>query len=373
MKVAVIKLGSRISVSSKGTSGGTGEALSIIKMLTTAGVDVDVYTEVLKRDTLDNLSFGIYNILDEYKNINQRNYDALIVLNGNINYFGGVDSPAQTINYHIINNFKGKVFYILCDCNLLLKQIWKSIENKDWSNNYRKEDIEIVRDDIVYITQPKDIDKLTNKIDKTGIKVDKVIHYDLEKFPLLTMNYYDINKDYEYDISYGGTFRGGKREKDMIKFYFGYSDDINVEMFGKIELKNFSADKIENKRSPIFNKSVSYEEFGNKMSSALSTIIIGDPLYKELDDLAQRIYESIMVGNIVFIDDTYDYNKRVFHNEELVNFNYVNSINDIENKIRKLKNDEEFREHIINLQREDTKINIEDYCIKFVDIIKENT
>ena len=38
MKVAIIKLGSRISISSNDSSGGTGETLAIINMLITDGI-----------------------------------------------------------------------------------------------------------------------------------------------------------------------------------------------------------------------------------------------------------------------------------------------------------------------------------------------
>lgn len=371
MKVALIKLGSRIAISSRATSGGTGEALSIIKMLTNSNVNVDVYTEILSKDEIDNLDFNIYNIEDTYKDINNKNYNALIVLNGNVNYFGGVDSPPQTLNYYIINNFKGKVFYILCDCNLILKQVWKSIENKNWANNYKKDDINITRNDIIYISQPRDIIKLKNKLSKLDIIIDDIIHYPFEKFPLVTSEYLQINPEYKYDISYGGTFRGGKREKDMIKFYFDYPEDIKVEMFGKITESNFNKKLIENLRLPDFNKAVPYNEFNNKMSDSLATIIIGDPLYKQLDDLAQRIYESILVGNIVFIDSSYDYNKRVFKNEELIKFNYVSNKEEVIDRIRLLKEDKDLRNHIIELQRQDTKIDINKYCNDFVNIIKE--
>lgn len=371
MKVALIKLGSRIAISSRATSGGTGEALSIIKMLTNSNVNVDVYTEILSKDEIDNLDFNIYNIEDTYKDINNKNYNALIVLNGNVNYFGGVDSPPQTLNYYIINNFEGKVFYILCDCNLVLKQVWKSIENKNWANNYKKDDINITRNDIIYISQPRDIIKLKNKLSKLDIIIDDIIHYPFEKFPLVTSEYLQINPEYKYDISYGGTFRGGKREKDMIKFYFDYPEDIKVEMFGKITESNFNKKLIENLRLPDFNKAVPYNEFNNKMSDSLATIIIGDPLYKQLDDLAQRIYESILVGNIVFIDSSYDYNKRVFKNEELIKFNYVSNKEEVIDRIRLLKEDKDLRNHIIELQRQDTKIDINKYCNDFVNIIKE--
>ena len=231
MKIAVLKLGSRIAISGSGTSGGTGETLSIIKMLTTGGADVTAYTKVLSKDEAPK-DFSIKNIEDEYLNINDCGYDALVVLNGNVNYFGGVDDPSQTLNYHIINNFKGKVVYILCDVNLILKQIWPSIEKKAWASNYKREDIEIKRRDIVCISQPRKVALIKDKELKAGIMLANVIHYPFEKFPLLTLkdNVYNFNENPIYDLSYGGTFRSGKREDDMIKFYFGYNEKFKVDL-----------------------------------------------------------------------------------------------------------------------------------------------
>ena len=123
MKIAVIKLGSRIAVGSRGTSGGTGEVLSVIKILTNGGNEVTAFTKILSKDEKPE-GFNIRNIEDHYTEINDMGFDALLVLNGNVNYFGGIDDPSQTINYNIINNFKGKVFYVLCDAALLLNQIW---------------------------------------------------------------------------------------------------------------------------------------------------------------------------------------------------------------------------------------------------------
>ena len=51
MKVGVIKLGSRISFNANDTSGGNGEARSIIKMLHGGGADVEIFTKILKKDT----------------------------------------------------------------------------------------------------------------------------------------------------------------------------------------------------------------------------------------------------------------------------------------------------------------------------------
>lgn len=367
MRVAVIKLGSRISINSVGTSGGTGEALAIINILTNAGVAVDVYTKVSAGDIMPN-DFNIYNIETTYKNVDVNYYDALIVLNGNVNYFGGVDSPSQTLNYYFINKLNCPVYYIMCDCNLFLKQVWPSIEKKSWASNYNKKDIEIVRDDIIYVTQAKNTKLVLEKARKY-VNIKDAIYFPFEKFPMLTLCNWPINQNPEYDILYGGTFRSGRREEDMVKFYFGYSPDIKVEMFGNITLDNFNQDKVRNLRAPDFGKSVQYDLFSSKMHKAISTVIIGDKIYKKLDDLAQRIYESIMIGNVVFIDSSYDFSKRVFKDKELLEFNYVNSIKDVEYKLKMLKEDFNFRKHIIDLQREDTKIDIKDYCNKFKDII----
>lgn len=369
MKIALIKLGSRIALSSSGTSGGTGETLSIIKMLTTAGNQVDAYTKVLDKD-LPPKDFNIFDLESNYTTINEKEYDCLVILNGNVNYFGGQDDPSQTLNYWIINNFKGKVFYILCDCNLLLKQIWPSVSKKDWSSRYNESDLLITRDDIVYISQPMYTEEVLVKARKANINIKECIHYPFEKFPLLTLDFSSFNENPEYDLSYGGTFRNGRREDDMIKFYFGYEPEFKVEMFGKIKIDNFNQDKIQGLSQPIFNKSVSYDEFSSKMNKSLATVIIGDPLYKKWGDLAQRIYESIKIGNVVFIDDSYDFDKRVFNNPILRDFNYVSSREDVMNKLKRVKDDIVLRRSILNLQAKDTQIDIKKYCEDFSNLLK---
>lgn len=369
MKVCVLKLGSRICVNSRSTSGGNGETLAIIKLLTTSGIDVTAYTKILDKDQTPT-DFCIKDILKE--DVKSEDYDCLLILNGNANYFGGQDSPSDTIIYKIINNFRGPVFYILCDPNLTLTQVWPSIEKKEWKDNYLKEDIFIQRKDIKYICQPKDILKYKEHIKKSKIEISDVIHFPFEKFPLVTMKKNFLNpSDIVWDISYGGTFRSGRREDDMIKFYFGYPEDIRVNMFGKIEEKHFKKNK-QNLQAPKFNKAVPYENFNEEMKKGLSTVIIGDVLYKQVDDLAQRIYESILCGNITFIDDSYDKNKRVFNNETLRKFCYVSSREDVIKKIRFLKENPKHISLIQDLQYKDTMIDINQYCKDFRAILEKN-
>lgn len=366
MKIAAIKLGARIAPG--GTSGGSGEALAILDMLAYNN-EVHAYTKVLSKDAaIKNIT--MHQIIDEYTTINDENYDALVVINGAVNYFGGVDSPDQTLNYYLINNFKGKVFYILCDPSLTLKQIWPSVAKKEWSANYTQSDIDIVRTDIEYISQPKDVNRILQDIAKNKIMVSNISHYPFEQFPMIQEKTKWLSLDErKYDILYGGTFRSGKRQDDMIKFYFDY-DDLNVTMFGKISEKDFTEKKVANKTFPNFEGAINYDKFNEKMSLAVSTVIIGDKYYKEIDDLAQRIYESINAGVITFIDSDYDRNKRVYKNEMLQKFLYVDSKEDVVKRLDIIKSmtADQF-DSLLKLQYEDVKLDIEKYKLDFSNLL----
>lgn len=369
MKVAAIKLGARITFG--GTSGGSGEAMAILEMLSKNN-DVHAYTKILKKDKAIPFATA-HEIMDEYQDINDQGYDALVVINGGVNYFGGQDDPSQTINYSIINNFKGKVFYILCDPNLTLKQVWPSIEKKPWAGNYKREDIEITRDDIIYISQPKNTDKILEDIKKNNIPVSTCVHYPFEKFPLMFAKpeWKDLS-DRQYDLLYGGTFRGGKRQEDMIKFYFGY-DDEKVTMFGKIKEKDFNEKKVGTLSHPNYEGAINYDKFNEKMSNSKATVIIGDKYYKQVNDLAQRIYESILSGVVTFIDESYDYEKRVYSDERLRNFLYVKDSNDVKKKLEIINTmSEDVFYQFLQRQYIDIQVNLGDYCKGFSDIIESN-
>lgn len=368
MKVAVVKLGGTVSENSSATSGGIGEALSIIKILNEANVDVHLFTKKLQRGKSESSLYKFHDIEEEYLKINELGFDALIVINGNLNFFGGNEDRAQILIYHLINTFKGKVFYFLCDAALVLNQVWPSIEKKEWGTKYQKSDILITREDLICVSQARDVNRVKLNF-KTKQNFSSFVHFPFEKFPLLTLKQnYDITK--EFDLLYGGTFRGGRRADDMVKFLFGYpSEEVNVHVFGKITADDF---KTTNQSHPSFGKSVAYNEYHEFMKKGLSTIIIGDTLYKELDNLAQRIYESIRVGNILFIDATYDHNKRVFENEELRKFCYVNSRQDIQERIRYLKANPEKIEYFQRLQVEDQKFCKRRYAHELLQIMEKH-
>lgn len=378
MKVGVIKLGSRISFNANDTSGGNGEARSIIKMLKEGGADVSIITKILKKDNLLPQYNWLHIMGDSGIGIDQSDLDAhdvLVVLNGNVNFFGGAEDPEQLMNYKIINNFKGQVYYIYCDPSLTLKQVWQSVEKKPWGNEYSKEDLFISRTDIIYLSQPHDIEKVAAKLSKNEIIPSKFVHFPFEQFPCLNEQL-PVNETPEVDLSYGGTMRGGKRTKKMIKFYFDHPEEISVEMFGKIKAEDFT-DALSkwghDLRHPQFSGAIKYDEMLPKMNKAMCHIVIGDPYYEEINDMAQRAYESIWSNVVTFIDTDLDQLRRVYgRDKELADFLYVADKKEVAEKILLLKNDPELRKQILQDQLNAINFNSKEYCERFVNLLREH-
>lgn len=375
MKVAVIKLGSRISFNANDTSGGNGEARSIIKILETAGIEVHIFTKLLKKDVLlPQYTWHDISYADEAVKAEQ--CDALLVINGNVNFFGGAEDPEQIMNYAIINAFPRKVFYAYCDPALTLKQLWPSVEKKPWGSNYKKEHIDIVRSDIIYLSQPYDVEKVQAELGKNCVQPADILHFPFEQFPCLNEMIPPAPLDeLEVDLSYGGTMRGGKRINKMLKFYFGHPEEISVEMFGKITVEDFTEHPkvgalAKSLRHPLFTGPVKYADMLPKMNKALSHVVIGDPFYEEINDMAQRAYESIWSGVVTFIDSDLDSLRRVYgQDKELADFLYVKTREEVSEKIMLLKTDPQIRQQILSDQLKAIDFNPKDYAARLRELL----
>lgn len=367
MKVAVIKLGSRISFNANDTSGANGEARSICKMLRLGGAEVHIYTKILKKDTLVP-DYVWHNISD---GVQTTHYDALVVLNGNVNFFGGAEDAEQLMNYVYINSFHGPIFYLLCDPELTLKQVWSSVSKKSWVGNWKESELSIKRDDIVYLSQPRDVKMVLEDLKKNEVIPQQIIHFPFEQFPCLNESI-GFNPNPTVDLSYGGTMRGGKRAKKMIKFYFGHPEDISVEMFGKIEAKDFEDRLIAGLRQPTFSGPVRYDEMLPKMNQAMCHCVIGDPWYEKINDMAQRAYESIWSSVITFIDSDLDGMRRVYgRDKNLADFLYVSDRAELSEKIQLIKADPRMRKQLLEDQIAAIDFDPIRYCADFVNLMKD--
>jgi len=380
MKIGVIKIGARIAFGASDTSGGSGEARRVCQMLAEGGAEVHIFTKILKKDTLVPL-YHWHDIVPEADKINDLSIDAFVVINGSTNYFGGAPADEATINYKIINEFKGPVFYIYCDPNLSFRQIWPVVEAKNpiWEEKFKartwsKEEIDVTREDVFVICQSYNTEHAASQFEKKSfVKLRGIENYPFDRFPLLE-DKPTLVWEPSVDLSYGGTMRGGKREKKLIDFYFGYPQDISVEVFGKIKADDFNPKKVGDLRHPTYSGAVPFNEMVDKMSQAFAHVVIGDEAYSKFDIMSQRTYEAVLAGCVTFIDESLDVNKRMYGgNKELSGLLYVKDRNDVIERIRMLKDvgvgaGREIANDILNHWNFDRA----EYCKGFVELIKKN-
>jgi hypothetical protein len=370
LKAGVIKIGSRISFNSNDTSGGNGEARSIIRMLELGGCAVKIFTKILKKDNLLS-QYEWADLGSDPPRAVTNDCDVLIVLNGNLNFFGGAEDKAQLYNYQIINEFNGSVIYIYCDPALTLKQVWPSVKKKSWAYNWTEKQVNIVRDDIIYLSQPYATATVLENFGRNEIIPAKVQHFPFEQFPCLHDPLH-FNPSPMIDLSYGGTMRGGKRVQKMLKFYFDHPADISVEMFGKITADDFKDVINSNERLPTFTGPVKYAEMHSKMNQAMAHCVIGDPYYEEINDIPQRAYESIWSSVVTFVDSDMDKLRRIYGRDKVLSdFLYVKTKHELSEKIQLLKNDRALREQIIADQFAAIDFNPEQYALDFVESIRD--
>jgi hypothetical protein len=363
MKIAVLKIGGRLTWDARDKTGGLGEAKAIIELLS-ASNDIFVYTKTLEKENLNPKENIYIRDINEYNSLEE---DVLLVFNGNLNLFGGAEDKEQIKNYIFLNNFKGKIFYVWIDPELYLKQAWPSIEKKEWSVNYKKEEVEVVRIDINIITSIYNTKSAIERFSKGKIQVDdkNIFYFPFEKYPLLYRRRTPMSTSCYYDLLYTGTYRSGRRQDKMIKYYFGY-ENIKSTFIGKTKLEDFN--KSYPTPVPEFKSAVEFDKIKYDINNCIASINIGDKFY-EGNILTPRIYECIHYSTVCLIDSEFDPQKRVFTNPILKDFNYVSSKKEAEEKILKLKENPDFRKQIIELQRSDISFNVDDYRKQFMEIL----
>jgi len=377
MKFGVIKLGARIVDGGSRSAVGPGEAVSICKALKHGGGEVHIFTDISDKDPASP-SFIWRPILNDR---DTTGLDALLVINGNVNFYGGQEDRAQILNYEIINNFDGPVVYVMCDPELPLLQIWDNVAKKQvdpkygWENKYEEKDI-LVTKPIHVLCQPFNVDEMkkvwTKK--KGTVPLGTMFHFPMERFPLLNEWLEPVPAPI-VDLLYGGTARGGRRIPNLFKWYWNLPEDIGVEIFGKIDREDFATHpklKYEaSHRAPHFTGMVKYCDVLPKMNNALAHLVTGDPSYETLDLIPQRVAECIAAGNVVFVDANIDKSRRIYPKGTMAHdFLYVVNQEELIDRLRAIKEDPQMRAQIIEDQRIATNFNADEFCKSLVAAIR---
>jgi hypothetical protein len=115
---------------------------------------------------------------------------------------------------------------------------------------------------------------------------------------------------------------------------------------------------------------VQYDDMLAKMNKARSHCVIGDPFYEEINDIPQRLYESIWSNVVTFIDADMDKNRRVWANDITVGekFFYVKNRQELSERIKELKTNEA-RKLLLDSQFEAVNFKAKEYCEGFVNLL----
>lgn len=364
IKIGLLKIGSRISWGTKNNSAANGECKIIAEMLSRADAEVHIITKILKGDEQPK-QFKFHNIETEWETIKNLNLDCLLVVNGNVNFFGGAEDRPALLNYIIINQFKGQIVYLFTDGDLYLKQV--SIKGKEWSSNWNEKDLQITRTDIKYLSQAYNIDSVKMLIKKSGISIENITYFPIEMYGCLK-KIVPFNPNPEFDLIYGGSHRGKKRIKKLSNYYFGHQN-AKVHLFGSISINHFDSVKGLPNEHPSFGPSIEFDKFTQNLNRSRSHLIIGDPWY-EGNIITLRVYESIMSSVVTFIDSSFDPERRIYKNDpKLVEWLYINSKEELIEKLELLR-DDNLRQKIINRQFKAINFNQIEFETKFLNTIK---
>lgn len=275
--------------------------------------------------------------IDENYDINQ--YDRLLIVNDSANMFGGAEIKTMTTIYKLLAKYDKPIYYILTDLNLPFVNYWEIIKNKPW-NNYKEEDFKL-KFPINIISQGRDLNTAI-KIHKNKVTINCVYYVPLNEWGAFLLKPVQ-NNNRPVDLIYGGSFRGGKREKKLIDYYF-LQNNLNVELYGTIRLDQFK--KLpEGVTVPTFAKKVPADKIVEYNSKALATVIIGDKDYQD-NMVTLRFIEALLSDCICFIDHDFDKNHYLMPEPF-----YVHNGLELNEKINKLKTDINYYNSMLAQQR----------------------
>ncbi len=311
------------------TNSNSTEIINICNDFNARGVYCEVINTIkLEQQSLffdDDLGFNSIYLYDAKPN----KYDFILLMNSHPNFFGGQKDQIVIDKFKWLAMVRCPILYLFNDMNLPFEQLWKNIKDRSW-NDCAEDDVKITAP-IYIISQFRDLNYSININDKNhdilgGAFIDFGVW--------ILKNYQSkfVENKKLYDLIYGGSFRGGRREKKFIDFFF--DKDLNVALYGTIKLSNFKSTS-DNPPKNWLGK-IPSDKVIEENSLGFSTVIIGEKGYNDNIEII-RIYESILSGAITFIDNDFDPKHLIYPDN---NFLYIYNGNDLENKIKQLKNND---------------------------------
>lgn len=337
---------------------------------------VDYVSHKTKKDK-DNPSYK------DIEDTSLSDYDEVYIYNSSLNLFGGVFSMACLQTFKQLLSFKGTIYYILSDPRFPCQNFGELVRYKLQKGNGKlKVGGKIGETDIL---TEADCDKFTNEIFPNIITAfngfDYEMFYDLyaaahkklnaqtalptgkrwcqftffEYFGYKLLQDPEVSKDYpwqdkNYDLVYYGINRRNERNKIIADLYSPASLRKLFIGFDGVELPNTKQiDRVE--RCDLF-KTIA--------SKSIATIVIGDTFHNN-NCITFRFYEAMLLDVVALVHDSFDKDRKLIKSKTLQEFIFVKTKEDVEDRLKRLRESEELYRHIVELERNEVKRLFEDY------------
>ena len=362
MKIAILKGGTNITFSSSNKSAANADILYALRVIDPSQHECTIVTNRTRNTFLPKplkfLDLKMATVSDFAK------FDAVLVFNFSINFFGGKEDPSLLNMYRILAKTDVPIYYANTDGQLMFKQLWPSIWKRDWAKDYNETDFYIKPDKVRYITQGRNEAKMealiVGKPDHIRVPTSQVRHFRWDATILAKHEKYFSKppkpfSERPFELAFGGATRNTHKRKMIERYYQG--DEMRTLLFGNLRGVSTKSAKVEPK--------CSYQQFIKNMERAEGTVIVGDVAYND-NFFTLRMYESLLAGCLVFIDNQLD-PRRLFYKQtkEECNILYVSNAQSVASLFRmmSLLDRQEFansiREDVLNgydLHREHTRL-----------------
>lgn len=298
MKIALMKGGANITFSANNRSAANADILYALRTINPREHECTIVTHRTRNTLIPKpLQFAEVQTLESLDD-----FDVVLIFNFSINFFGGAEDPNLMAMYKLWSKTRTPLVYVQTDGQLPFRQVWDSIWKRDWSSNYTEEEVYVDPMNVHYLTQGRDLAKVGTSLKK---KPDMIFPRSINHFPwertILAKHEKFFGQtplewtERPYDLIFGGATRNSHKRKLIEKYY------------NDSHLKNFLFGNLRGVNAPHakMQSAVSYQEFVRRMNQGKATVIIGDDHYND-NFFTLRMYESLLAGCMVFIDEQLD-------------------------------------------------------------------
>lgn len=301
MRLAIAKIGANITFGGNNRSAANADIKYFLRQLEVDYHEITIATGITRNTFIPSR----LNLVDVKDLVNFNGFDAVIVFNGSINFFGGQPDYNLLALYQALSNTYRPIIYINTDGQLMFKQLWPLIHKREWASNMSDDMFDINSNNVSYITQGHNLDRMRRMTESKpeNIKPGKMFYYPLAQCILAKHEQYIKPnpipyKERTYEIGFGGATRNTFKRNKIEKFY-------GTGLHRTLLFGNLRGVQVKPDSGIVIQRPCGYSEFIARMWNCKATIIIGDESYSD-NFWTLRMYESILADNITFIDRQFD-------------------------------------------------------------------